>query len=145
MRSTSSVSASLRLDRLIPAAVSLLRAARAAAEARRPDVVLVGAAGRGVQFDLNDFGAPTLAGDLAERDFTVNALAVPLGALLAVGRAAIVDPTGGLADLRARRLRPPGPRVLTDEPLRALRVVRLEAGPLASTCWCVPIVGVAYA
>jgi poly(A) polymerase len=82
--------------------------------------------GPGVQLDLNDFRAPTLAGDLAERDFTVNALAVPLDALLA-GRAAIVDPTGGVADLRARRLRPPGPRVLLDDPLRALRAVRLEA------------------
>jgi putative nucleotidyltransferase with HDIG domain len=83
-------------------------------------------AARGVQLDLNDFRAPSLAGDLAERDYTVNALAVPLERLL-TGRASIVDPTGGVADLRARRLRPPGPRVLADDPLRALRAVRLEA------------------
>jgi poly(A) polymerase len=175
MRSASSVSSSLRLDRLAPAAVTLLRAAHAAS-GRRTDVVLVGGAvrdalvgrasadldlavprgalalaekvaarlratavvldaergaarvaGRGIQLDLNDFRAPTLAGDLAERDFTVNALAVSLDELLAYGRAAIVDPTGGLADLRVRRLRPPGPRVLADDPLRALRAVRLEA------------------
>jgi poly(A) polymerase len=175
MRSASSASTEVRLDRLSPAAVALLRAARAAAGARR-DVVLVGGAvrdallgqpvadvdlavprgaldlaeriaarlgatafvldaergaarvaGSGVQLDVNDFRAPTLAGDLAERDYTVNALAVPLHTLLANGRALIVDPTGGLADLRAGRLRPPGPRVLTDDPLRALRAVRLEA------------------
>ncbi len=84
-------------------------------------------AGAGVQIDLNDFRAPTLEGDLAARDFTVNALAVPLDPLLAVGRAPIVDPTGGLADLRGRRLRPAGPGVLADDPLRALRAVRMEA------------------
>src|SRR5258708_6479766 len=53
--------------------------------------------------------------------------AVPLARLLARGRAAIVDPTGGLADLKARRLRPAGAGVLADDPLRALRGVRLEA------------------
>jgi putative nucleotidyltransferase with HDIG domain len=47
--------------------------------------------------------------------------------LLSRGRAPIVDPTGGLADLRARRLRAHDPRVLTEDPLRTLRGVRLEA------------------
>ena len=84
-------------------------------------------AGPGVQLDLTDFRAPTLVEDLARRDFTVNALAVDLGRLLARGRAPIVDPTGGVADLRARRLRPAGPGVLDDDPLRTLRAVRLEA------------------
>jgi poly(A) polymerase len=83
--------------------------------------------GAGAQLDLNDFRAPTLAGDLAARDFTINALAVPLDALLTAGRAPIVDPTGGVADLRRRRLRPAGPGVLLDDPLRSLRAVRLEA------------------
>jgi len=81
----------------------------------------------GVQVDVSDFRAPTLADDLAARDFTVNALAVELGRLLALGRAPIVDPTGGLADLRARRLRVAGAGVLQDDPLRVLRGVRLEA------------------
>src|SRR6267142_49037 len=81
----------------------------------------------GLTLDLTDFRAPSLEGDLAARDFTVDALAVPLAPLLARGRAAIVDPTGGLADLKARRLRPAGAGVLADDPLRALRGVRLEA------------------
>jgi putative nucleotidyltransferase with HDIG domain len=81
----------------------------------------------GVRVDVADWRAPTLAGDLAARDYTVNALAVPARDLLGCGRAAIIDPTGGLADLRARRLRPPGPRVLDEDPLRALRGARLEA------------------
>lgn len=79
------------------------------------------------QLDLADFRASTLAGDLALRDYTVNALAVPLRELLRRGRARIVDPTGGLADLRGRRLRLPHPGVLADDPLRSLRGVRLEA------------------
>jgi len=79
------------------------------------------------RIDVADFRAPTLEGDLAARDFTVNALAVSIRALVRDGRAAVVDPTGGLADLRARRLRLPHPRVLDDDPLRGLRGVRLEA------------------
>lgn len=82
---------------------------------------------RGARLDLADFRAPTLAGDLAARDFTVNALAVSVRDLLRTGRARVIDPTGGFADLRARRLRLPGPRVLGEDPLRALRGVRLEA------------------
>src|SRR5213593_1807191 len=61
----------------------------------------------GVRLDVTDFRGPSLAADLAARDFTVNALAVPLRELLVRGGAPIVDPTGGLADLRARRLRAP--------------------------------------
>jgi putative nucleotidyltransferase with HDIG domain len=80
----------------------------------------------GLMLDVADFRAPTLEGDLAARDFTANALAVPLAALVSRGRAPIVDPTGGLVDLRARRLRPAGPGVLADDPLRTLRAVRLE-------------------
>ena len=80
----------------------------------------------GRTLDIADFRAPTLERDLAARDFTVNALAVPLSPLVARGHAAIVDPTGGLADVRARRLRPAGPDVLAEDPLRTLRAVRLE-------------------
>ena len=81
----------------------------------------------GLTLDVTDFRAPTLGGDLAARDFTVDALAVALTPLLARGRAPIVDPTGGLEDLKARRLRPADPRVLQEDALRALRAIRLEA------------------
>jgi putative nucleotidyltransferase with HDIG domain len=82
---------------------------------------------RGTCLDVTDWRAPTLPEDLAARDFTVNALAVPVRELLRRGRAAVIDPTGGLADLRARRLRVHEPRVLAEDPLRTLRGVRLEA------------------
>jgi poly(A) polymerase-like protein len=61
-----------------------------------------------------------LEADLATRDFTVNAIAVPL----AGGEP--VDPHGGLADLDRRLLRAVSETVFADDPLRLLRAVRLE-------------------
>src|SRR6478672_336269 len=70
-------------------------------------------------------GAPfplsgTIEEDLATRDFTINAVAVPL----AGGEP--VDPFAGRADLEARLIRVVSPSVFTDDPLRLLRAVRLE-------------------
>jgi tRNA nucleotidyltransferase/poly(A) polymerase len=58
--------------------------------------------------------------DLATRDFTVNAIARPLGSR------ELVDPLGGRADLDRRTLRVVTPDVFRDDPLRLLRAVRLE-------------------
>jgi len=74
-------------------------------------------AGRTVDF------TPLLDGiedDLATRDFTINAIAVPLAG------GAEVDPHGGRADLEAKLIRAVTPGVFTDDPLRLLRAVRLE-------------------
>jgi poly(A) polymerase len=84
---------------------------------------------KSLQIDLVDFRAPTLEGDLRARDFTVNALAARLAELLADGSAAIVDPTGGLADLSDRVVRPCGAASIADDPVRALRGVRLALRP----------------
>ena len=62
----------------------------------------------------------TIEDDLATRDFTINAIARPLGG------GDPVDPFGGQDDLAARRLRAVGPTVFEDDPLRLLRAVRLE-------------------
>jgi tRNA nucleotidyltransferase/poly(A) polymerase len=62
----------------------------------------------------------SLEEDLATRDFTINAIAVP-----AAGGERI-DPLGGAADLEAGRLRAVSDSVFTDDPLRLLRAVRLE-------------------
>jgi len=64
--------------------------------------------------------AGTIEEDLATRDFTINAIAVPL----AGGEA--VDPFAGRADLAARLIRAVSPTVFTDDPLRLMRAVRLE-------------------
>ena len=58
--------------------------------------------------------------DLRTRDFTVNAMARPVGA------PELVDPLGGRADLEAGRLRAVSPGVFADDPVRLLRAVRLE-------------------
>jgi putative nucleotidyltransferase with HDIG domain len=60
-----------------------------------------------------------LAADLAARDFTVNAMAEPLGG------GELLDPHGGRADLDARRLRMVGPGAFADDPLRTLRAARI--------------------
>ncbi|MDD9872652.1 MAG: hypothetical protein OXU65_03980 [Deltaproteobacteria bacterium] len=67
----------------------------------------------------------TLAEDLQRRDFTVNALALPLGAAARAAQPRLVDSGGGLADLAARRLRIFHPRSFHDDPTRALRAARL--------------------
>ncbi|MGH2964143.1 MAG: HD domain-containing protein [Solirubrobacterales bacterium] len=64
-----------------------------------------------------------IEGDLALRDFTVNAIAVPLMPL----EAPLVDPHSGRADLDARVLRAVGERSFADDPLRVLRAARIAA------------------
>ena len=60
-----------------------------------------------------------VADDLGRRDFTINAMAVPLAG------GDLLDPHGGRADLEARRLRAVSEQVFSDDPLRLLRLVRL--------------------
>jgi tRNA nucleotidyltransferase/poly(A) polymerase len=57
--------------------------------------------------------------DLARRDFTINAMAVPLAG------GDVLDPHGGRADLEAGRLRAVSDQVFADDPLRLLRLARL--------------------
>jgi putative nucleotidyltransferase with HDIG domain len=77
-----------------------------------------------LHLDLTDFRGPSLDADLGGRDVTIDALAVELGALLR-GPAEIRDPTGGLGDLGARRLRACRSTAFADDPLRVLRLLRL--------------------
>jgi poly(A) polymerase len=71
------------------------------------------------QLDVEPLRGETIEADLALRDFTVNAIAQPLGG------GAPIDPLGGAADLRARRLRMVAPDAFAADPLRVLRLVRL--------------------
>jgi tRNA nucleotidyltransferase (CCA-adding enzyme) len=63
-----------------------------------------------------------LVGDLARRDFTINAMALPLAE-----PAALIDPHGGRTDLEAGQLRVLHPASFTDDPTRALRAARYGA------------------
>src|ERR671936_2991233 len=58
--------------------------------------------------------------DLATRDFTINAIALPLEG------GEPLDPSGGLFDLETRTLRAVTEEVFDDDPLRLLRAARLE-------------------
>jgi hypothetical protein len=58
--------------------------------------------------------------DLATRDFTINAIAVPLAG------GDPVDPYGGRGDLEQKVIRAVSASVFEDDPLRLLRAVRLE-------------------
>ncbi len=78
-------------------------------------------AGAAQTVDLIPLVGGTLASDLAARDFTVNAMAQP------VGGDEVIDPFGGRADLEARRLRAVGPASFTADPLRVLRLARFAA------------------
>jgi len=60
--------------------------------------------------------------DLARRDFTLNALALPLQ-----GETRLIDPYGGRADLDAGVLRVLHPRSFEDDPTRAIRAARYAA------------------
>lgn len=72
-----------------------------------------------------EFG-DSLETDLLRRDFTVNAMAVPLPVC---ADAPLVDPHGGLRDLAERLLRTPGEpgRSFADDPLRMMRAARFHA------------------
>ena len=66
--------------------------------------------------------------DLRMRDFTVDAIAVTLADTAGpVSEWSLVDPTGGVVDLRAGLIRQTSPGVLAEDPLRLLRAVRIAA------------------
>ena len=73
---------------------------------------------------LPDVEPASLGEDLARRDFSVNALAVRLDRA-AWGR--LVDTTGGLVDLRARRIRVLHALSFVEDPTRILRAARFAA------------------
>ena len=76
---------------------------------------------RSWQVDATALRGETIESDLAARDFTLGAVAVPL----AGGEP--VDPAGGLADLERGVLRIVGEDSFRDDPLRLLRAARLAA------------------
>ncbi len=76
---------------------------------------------------LPDVERAGLDEDLLRRDFSVNAMAIPLQGSPEAGTTRVHDPLGGLADLEARRLRVLHDRSFHDDPTRALRAARLGA------------------
>ncbi|HEY7074083.1 MAG TPA: HDIG domain-containing metalloprotein, partial [Solirubrobacteraceae bacterium] len=75
----------------------------------------------GCVYDFAPLQGRTIERDLSHRDFTVNAMARP------VGGGELIDPHGGRADLEARVLRVLGASAYTEDPLRPLRLARFAA------------------
>jgi poly(A) polymerase len=75
-----------------------------------------------ITLDISRLRGRDLAADLAARDFTLNAIAVDIAK-----PDSLIDPLYGERDLRARLIRACSPGALADDPLRAIRAVRLAA------------------
>lgn len=79
------------------------------------------------QWDFAGLRAPTIEEDLRLRDFTVNAIAWPIGIVGAQRAVPLLDPTNGLADLAAGTIRMVYDKAFQDDPVRLLRAVRFVA------------------
>ncbi len=85
-------------------------------------VILTSADDSRQTLDFSAFQGADLEADLRARDFTVNAMAVHLD-----NPQELLDPLGGLLDLRAKRLRACSASAMSDDPVRVLRAIRLAS------------------
>lgn len=81
----------------------------------------------GKTIDCARLRAADIIGDLRLRDFTINALALPLAAAIRGDWHDLIDPLGGQADLAAGRLRLCLPTGLHEDPLRVVRAGRFRS------------------
>jgi tRNA nucleotidyltransferase/poly(A) polymerase len=83
-------------------------------------VILAAEHGVRLELDFAVLRGDDLESDLAARDFTINAMALDKAGTL-------VDPVGGEADLKAKRIRATSKHAFQNDPVRVLRATRLEA------------------
>ncbi len=95
-----------------------------------------------LQWDIAPFQGKDLRDDLLRRDFTINAMALPLTSdfrpepdkksglflITASKRKDLIDPAGGLKDLKNKTIRLVTHGALSEDPLRLLRAFRFAAG-----------------
>lgn len=81
-----------------------------------------------LQIDMEDMGLQGIIANLKNRDFTINALALPLSSYCnrEQWQEEIIDPLGGTADLDARVIKACTPDSINNDPLRALRAFRFS-------------------
>ncbi len=84
--------------------------------------ILYGKGDRRLVVDVARFHGDDLTADLADRDFTINALAADVRA-----PDEVIDQHGGMADLTQGVIRPVSERSIRNDPLRALRAIRQAA------------------
>jgi tRNA nucleotidyltransferase/poly(A) polymerase len=96
---------------------------------RSTERVLVQAADKPLCFDFTARRGASIEEDLAERDFTVTAMALPLDAFIGGDFSCLADPLQGRSDLRERVIRAVSDGSFRRDPLRLLRAFRLAAEP----------------
>lgn len=85
---------------------------------------------QGLSLDFSGFRnhSTTIEDDLGQRDFTINAMAVPLASETgALASLTVIDPLGGADDLAQKLIRTPAVTNLLADPLRLLRAYRFAA------------------
>ncbi len=83
-------------------------------------VIIYGADSDTCDVDIALLSGNSIQDDLRERDFTINAMAIELGST-----PRLIDPLNGLFDLHTKTLRMCSPESLHNDPLRALRAIRM--------------------
>ncbi|MDA8083886.1 MAG: HD domain-containing protein [Nitrospiraceae bacterium] len=79
--------------------------------------------------DIAELRGVSIEDDLCQRDFTINAMALEVCGTQLEDRGAgiLVDPLGGLADVRKKIIRMTTGQAFTDDPLRIIRAFRFAA------------------
>jgi poly(A) polymerase len=90
---------------------------------RQQSRVVTGKSQNGFTLDFAPIRGKNILDDLLLRDFTVNALALPV----TKGLSRYMDPLCGMKDIAARKIRACSESTFDDDPLRLLRAVRLAA------------------
>jgi hypothetical protein len=92
-------------------------------EGRGQSRVVLKRIGGNTIYDFAPLTGMTIGDDLRHRDFTINAMAMPLESL----NAELIDPLQGRADLLRRVIRKCGRSAFDDDPLRLMRAIRFSA------------------
>ncbi|MDD2337674.1 MAG: hypothetical protein PHD01_13985, partial [Geobacteraceae bacterium] len=82
--------------------------------------VVIGRGGDAFTFDFAPIRGTAIHDDLAFRDFTINALALPVTRVAG----SLLDPLHGLRDIAEGKIRACGTGIFDDDPLRLLRAIR---------------------
>ena len=90
------------------------------AERQTARLVLNQPDGHRIKLDFAAMRGLDLESDLRSRDFTINAMAMPLGT-----GSELIDPLGSIGDLQRKVLKACSPAALLDDPVRVVRAVRL--------------------
>ena len=79
--------------------------------------------------DISSFKGANIEDDLRRRDFTINAMAVSVRDFLEGAYDRVIDPTGGIKDLRSKTIRACSNIAFVEDPLRNSQGVSLSGLP----------------